>query len=240
MGPVAVRPLTRRRRWKAYLLLARVSNLPTVWTNVMAGMLAAGASLDASTFTRVGVAISLFYSGGMVLNDAFDADYDRSQRPERPIPSGDIGRREAFFLGAALLAIGELALAPNRVAVGLGALLAAAIVLYDYRHKRIAAAPLVMGMCRGLVYLIAGAAAGALGLAGAIGAAVMTLYVVGLTVVARLSGPKARWRVPLLLAAISLVDAAFILAVTGSGAYALLAAAAVPVTLLLQRFAPGD
>ena len=65
MGAVAARRVARRPRWRAYLLLARVSNLPTVWTNVLAGMLASQGFVDAATLTRIGLAVSLFYSGGI-------------------------------------------------------------------------------------------------------------------------------------------------------------------------------
>jgi 4-hydroxybenzoate polyprenyltransferase len=118
--------------------------------------------------------------------------------------------------------------------------LAAAIVTYDWRHKQNPLAPLVMGACRGLVYLIAAASVGGPSSAAFAGAAVITAYVVGLTVVARLSGPAARWRVPALLAGISLVDAAFIWVVSASLPLALLAAVGFPLTLALQRFVPGD
>jgi 4-hydroxybenzoate polyprenyltransferase len=58
--------------------------------------------------------------------------------------------------------------------------------------------------------------------------------------VAKLAGANARWLVPLLIAGISLVDAAFIAIVSGSQVLALLAALGFPLTLFLQRFVPGD
>src|SRR6185295_15322053 len=94
MGPGRARPIGRRPRWHSYLLLARVSNLPTVWTNVLAGMVTRDAPPDWPTFAQIAVAASLFYSGGMFLNDACDAEYDARSRPERPIPSGDVTRLE--------------------------------------------------------------------------------------------------------------------------------------------------
>jgi len=97
---------SKRPRWRAYLLLSRVSNLPTVWSNVLAGVVA-GTSIDSlSPFaSRAPVAMlllsaSAFYTGGMFLNDAFDAPFDRRVRPERPIPRGEVGLREAFVLEA--------------------------------------------------------------------------------------------------------------------------------------------
>jgi 4-hydroxybenzoate polyprenyltransferase len=230
----------RRPRWRSYFLLARISNLPTVWTNVLAGFVAAGQTAEWDSFARVAGAISLFYAGGMFLNDAFDVGFDRQTRPERPIPSGDATRREAFVAGSVLLASGELFLAPHGLALSLGLVLAAAIVFYDYRHKGVAAAPLVMGLCRALVYCIAAAAAGLVSGSAIVGAAIVGSYVVALTVVAKRSGPQAKWLIPLLLAGISLVDAAFIAVVSSSAPLVAAAVACFALTLFLQRFVPGD
>ena len=188
----------------------------------------------------VAAAASLFYVGGMFFNDAFDAAIDRAERPERPIPAGDVGRGEAFALGGGLLAGGLLLLPRHGTAWMFGFALVAAILLYDFRHKGARYAPLVMGLCRGLVYGVAAAAAGGVNLAALAGAAVMTIYVSGLTIVAKLAGPRARWLVPVLIAAISLVDAIVIAAVSSSYDFALLAAIAFPLTVALQRVVPGD
>lgn len=240
MGASGTRAIAHRPRWRAYLLLARVSNLPTVWTNVLAGMAAAGRLPDWPTFVQIAAAVSLFYSGGMLLNDACDAEADSRSRPERPIPSGDVTRAEVFAVAFLLLGLGELFLAPHALAMSLGLILIAAIALYDFWHKGFGIAPLVMGACRALVYAVAAAAAGNLTATAGVGAAIIGAYVVGLTVVARVSGPKASWRVPMLIAGISLVDALFIAIVSASASVATLAASAFLLTLLLQRFVPGD
>ena len=52
------------------------------------------------------VALSLFYVGGMFLNDAFDRDFDAQHRPDRPIPSGQVTARQVFGWGFGLLALG--------------------------------------------------------------------------------------------------------------------------------------
>jgi hypothetical protein len=53
MGARQAETLTARRpRWRSYLLLARVSNVPTVWSNVLAGMSAAG-GLDFFAFAHL-------------------------------------------------------------------------------------------------------------------------------------------------------------------------------------------
>ena len=235
-----VPPSLPRSRPRAYLLLARVSNLPTIWTNVVAGAAAAGWQADWPPVVRVMLAASCFYTGGMFLNDAFDEPFDRRVRPERPIPAGDVSRREAFAVGSMCLAAGEVLLAPHGLALALGALLAAAIVVYDARHKQQPLAPLVMGLCRALVYLVAAAALGSIGTAVLVAAAVLLVYVAGLTVVAKFAGANARWLVPLLIAGISLVDAGVIGVVSGMWWLALAATAGFAATLFLQRWVPGD
>ena len=210
---------------------------------MLAGVIAASGASGASDIAlllRLGFAVSLFYIGGMFLNDAFDADIDARSRPERPLPAGDVTRGEVFAGGAVLVAAGMLSLPAEPTTMLLGAALAAAIVFYDFRHKANALAPLVMGACRGLVYLIAGAAAAGVSTTVIVGGVLMTTYVVALTVVARQAGANARWLVPLLIAGISIVDALFIAFVTSSSGLALVAAAGFPLTLLLQRVVPGD
>jgi len=68
--------------WFVYLRLGRVSNLPTVWTNVAAGAVLSGMPLYPGTMAAMLLAMSLFYVGGMYLNDAFDRDV-----PFRPASS---------------------------------------------------------------------------------------------------------------------------------------------------------
>src|SRR4029079_19649453 len=55
--------------WETLLRLGRVSNLPTVWTNTLAGTLLAGGDWQNARTLTVVAAMSLFYEGGMFLND---------------------------------------------------------------------------------------------------------------------------------------------------------------------------
>ena len=230
--------MARRSRLRSYLLLSRVSNLPTVWTNVLAALVIARASLESLPATLA--ATSLFYVGGMFLNDAFDAAFDTQARADRPIPSGDVSRQEVFAAGISLLIAGELLLLllphpSSAMAWGIG--LAAAIVFYDYRHKGKSYGPVIMGACRALVYCTA--AAGAIGMVTtpvAIAAIVMWVYIIALTAVAKTSGKGhlVRW----LLAGICIVDAIMI-AVAGAPLLAPVAAAGFILTLAFQRIVPG-
>jgi 4-hydroxybenzoate polyprenyltransferase len=82
-------------------------------------------------------------------------------------------------------------------------MLAFFIILYDFTHKFLMASPWLMGACRFWVYVIAGAA-GVEGLNGfaVFGGAVLALYVVGLSYVARRESIRGRVSVwPLFLLA---------------------------------------
>lgn len=180
-------------RWKTYLRLGRVSNLPTVWTNVLAGAALAGVVPGAVVALLLALAVSLFYTGGMFLNDAFDHEVDARERPERPIPAGEIGLGEVYLLGFGMLGVGWVlaALATSRAGGTAGALvsagaLAGAIVVYNLWHKGNPLGPALMGLCRALVYVTA-ALAVAPGLRGSVigGAAVLLSYVIGLTYTAK-------------------------------------------------------
>jgi 4-hydroxybenzoate polyprenyltransferase len=182
-------------RLRTALRLGRVSNLPTVWTNTLAAGVLAGATAFGAEFAAMLAAFSLFYTGGMFLNDAFDARYDAAQRPERPIPSGEASAGEVHGWGFGMMAAGIALLAV--VGLGMGArtgvlpaiagiALAATIAYYDWHHKGNVFSPVVMGLCRVLVYLAAGLCV-TLALPAALwtGAALMLCYLIGLTYVAK-------------------------------------------------------
>ena len=141
---------------RTVLVLGRTSNLPTVWTNVLAGWFLAGGAWSGQIAWLI-LGVSALYLGGMTLNDAFDVKWDRKHAPERPVPSGAISERGVWGLGVFWMVIGVGAVTFFTHA-GLGWLagLVAAILLYDWSHKKWAGAMWVMGACRTLVYLLAG------------------------------------------------------------------------------------
>jgi 4-hydroxybenzoate polyprenyltransferase len=141
----------------------------------------------------------------MLLNDAFDAEIDARERPERPIPSGRVSRGAVLALGfgmlaAALAVLTAFALVDPAVEdvhlVGAGLAVALGVVVYDCWHKGVAWSPIVMGFCRaGLYVLGAFAVAASLERPVALPAASLLLYVVGLTHVARFENASAMGRV---------------------------------------------
>lgn len=210
-------------RLRVYLRLGRVSNLPTVWSNVLAGAALAGVIPGPGRLALLGLAMTLFYVGGMFLNDAFDRAIDARERPERPIPAGLVSAREVFAIGFGLLGagLGLTAIAKQenlRSARGLGALGFLSVPF---------------------IYALGGLAAGGVGALAYAALAGCVYHAVGL-----LRG-EGRGRIPAavvtLIAGISLLDAALI---AGSGAAsaegaAAAAIAAFPLTLGLQRYVRG-
>jgi hypothetical protein len=147
--------------WRDWLILGRISNLPTVWSNVLAGTLLAGNGLETGLWPVL-VATSLFYEAGMLLNDAFDRNVDGRERPERPIPSGRVAASTVFTVGYGLLALGWVLLWPfGSATMAAGGALAVCIVAYNVHHKGVAWSPCLMGACRALAYLVAGYATSA-------------------------------------------------------------------------------
>jgi 4-hydroxybenzoate polyprenyltransferase len=181
-----------RVKLRTLLDLARISNLPTVWSNVLAGAVLAGTSADALRVVVAAIAGTLLYSGGMFLNDAFDAEIDARERPERPIPSGRIAKRTVLALGFGMLALSLCVLglsvlvlrAPVEL-VPAGLAVAAGVVVYDRWHKGVALSPVVMGACRAGLYFLGALAAGGRCEAVLLPAVSLLGYVVGLTHVAR-------------------------------------------------------
>ena len=145
---------------RAYLELVRPANVTTALADVLAGGAVAGVP-PAAMLVPLLVSTACLYAGGIVLNDVFDRDVDRVERPERPIPSGRVPVRAAAALGALLLAagVGAAALATT-AAAGVAGSIAALVLAYDAAGKRSAAiAPINMGLCRAGNLLLGMAAA---------------------------------------------------------------------------------
>jgi hypothetical protein len=224
------------------LRLGRISNVPTIWTNVLAGSVIAGGVGYSKAVGLIAIAMTAFYVGGMYLNDFFDRAIDARDRPGRPIDAGEIRANSVMLIGFGLLAAGIALMIPfGAGAILCGVLLAGVIVLYDVWHKGNMLSPVVMGLCRALVYMGTGIAmAGGISNATIIGAAALACHVAGITYAAKqesLDRIGNLWplAVPLIVALPVLFDgwttiAAFVL---------LLAADAVAVRLLVKRPSPG-
>lgn len=190
-----------------FAVLGRISNLPTVWSNCLAGWWLGGAGAPERLLALL-LGASAVYVGGMFLNDAFDVSFDREHRPERPIPAGAISEGRVWQWGLGFAAFGVTALGLLGWKTALLALgLVGLVLAYNAIHKRTPLGVLLIAGCRSMLYLIASSVArdGISGLAVWSGLALGT-YVVGISLIARresTSSPVPWW--PLLLLAAPMV-----------------------------------
>lgn len=229
---------------RTLLVLGRVSNLPTVWTNVLAATVISGADPWSAATLLVAVAMSAFYTGGMFLNDAFDREIDARERPGRPIPAGQVAAGAVFAIGYGLIALGlALLLLFSTAALFAGIALAATIIAYDLHHKDNPLGPVVMGLCRALVYVATASALGEVSLAIVAAAIAVFAHVVGLTYAAKQEAVDrvgALWPLAILAAPVAIaLPALFANPVVPLAILALAVADIAAVRLLRARDRPG-
>jgi len=145
--------------FRTYLVLGRVSNLSTVWSNCLCAWLISGGG-SSGAFVALLVGSSCLYVAGMYLNDYCDAGFDAEYRQERPIPSQQIDRSSVLWMAIGLLVVGFALVAwLSDETLFFALLLVCLIVAYNLVHKRTGiGVPLIAG-CRMGLYLLAGAAA---------------------------------------------------------------------------------
>ncbi|WP_297795106.1 UbiA-like protein EboC [uncultured Eudoraea sp.] len=146
-----------------YLKLTRPANLPTAMADILAGcsisgfaiLSSSGNFINAPDYPNVVLLIfaSIFlYAGGVVLNDVFDLEIDRVERPERPIPKGIVSQKGASVFGACLLISGILiSFFVNYLSGDVALILALSILVYNSFSKKFQfLGPFNMGLCRAL------------------------------------------------------------------------------------------
>ena len=130
----------------------------------MAGIALAGGSTWDLRIIPLLLAMSLFYTAGMFLNDAFDWKIDSEERKDRPIPRQEVTTKTVLTTGGLMLGGGLLILigigylSPTGTKfwpVLAGLILCGLIVFYNWHHKNNPISPLIMGGCRMMVYITA-------------------------------------------------------------------------------------
>ncbi|MBU6300665.1 MAG: UbiA family prenyltransferase [Verrucomicrobia bacterium] len=201
-----------RRHGRTLLILGRVSNLPTVWANVLTGWFLGGGTPDGRLPVAM-LAASLVYYAGMVWNDVHDAEWDREHGKRRPIPLGQISRNAAFGVASFTTLAGfgtlwRLGAAPVWLAG-----LALSIGLYTVLHKRWAGSIWLMGACRLFLLVSTASVPGTSPPAVWLWGGSLLLYVAGITLAAR--GEDGDGRVPCTARLLLWTPAALGLALTG-------------------------
>ena len=134
----------------------RPANIVTAIADILAGVAVAYGSIgsiDNSGYSNLFLLIVAtvgLYGGGVVFNDVFDAELDRIERPERPIPRGDISIKSAALLAILLYLVAILSAFTVSIVSGAIAIIVACLAtFYDKYGKHMGAVgPLAMGSCR--------------------------------------------------------------------------------------------
>jgi 4-hydroxybenzoate polyprenyltransferase len=187
------------QKLRAIVQLLRLPNLFTAVADPLAGWFIAGQTVPLCS--ALGASACL-YASGIVFNDCFDYAADCRNRPERPLPRGNLSRPFAWTL-AVVLMLGGFALAPNLRAL----VIAASILVYNGIRKW----PWLLGLCRAFNMTLG------MNIIVQWPPMVLGAYVIILSFIARReeAQPKLRPLVKWLLLGIIVLDAALV-AVTGN------------------------
>ena len=125
----------------AFLRLCRPPNLFTLPGDVFAGYITAGTVVNLPLYPAVGiVGISvLLYLGGLLLNDWFDQHIDAKERPNRPIPSGQVKPNSVLILGIVgfIFSFGISLFYPQSTRITTFALIGLIVLYNSYsKHRR--------------------------------------------------------------------------------------------------------
>jgi 4-hydroxybenzoate polyprenyltransferase len=176
-------------RFKPYFQLVRLPNLFTAAADSLAGWLIVQGSLDEPRrWLPLVLASVAIYASGIVLNDVFDFEIDKLERPNRPLPSGRVSWKLAAIFGAISLALGPVlaVLSGSMSSFIVAIVLAGCVLAYDAGLKKTLLGPEVMGACRGLNLLLGMSQAPDLGGSSAwLIAGSLALFVVGVTWISR-------------------------------------------------------
>jgi 4-hydroxybenzoate polyprenyltransferase len=146
-----------------YLLLIRAPNLFTLPSNILSGYFATTLLGDANiTQLLLLIFSSIFlYVAGIILNDYFDINVDRKERPNRPLASGQITKRSALLIATSSTVAGNvLSWSVSWNSFIISFCLTIVIFIYNYWLKRNRAGnPLTMGSARFLNVLLGGSSA---------------------------------------------------------------------------------
>ncbi len=146
-----------------YLLLIRAPNLFTVPSNILSGYFATIPLGDVNITQLLLLIFSsiLLYVAGIILNDYFDINVDRKERPNRPLASGRITKRSALLIATSSIVAGNIlswSVSWNSFIISF--CLTIVIFIYNYWLKRNRAGnPLTMGSARFLNVLLGGSSA---------------------------------------------------------------------------------
>jgi len=106
------------------------------------------------------IAVFLIIGGGNSINDYFDVEIDKINRPNRPVPTGAVTQLHILTYSAMLLSVGiVLSGAINFACLSIAMINSALLILYSWKFKRLALiGNVLIGYLTGSTFLFGGAA----------------------------------------------------------------------------------
>lgn len=148
------------KKLKSYVQLSRPLNvIITLMSIPVACWIAGGTRKEFLSIVLAAISGALVTAGANAINDFFDIEIDRINRPERPLPRGDLSQHDARLLWVitSVIAVGL------NCFITLGALIIvifAVVLLYFYSARlkgTILAGNLVVGLMTGMAFIYGGA-----------------------------------------------------------------------------------
>jgi len=147
----------------AYFQLSRPVNVLITFVSIpVACWIAGGTACSWFFILSAGLTGVLVAAGANAINDAFDIDIDRINRPDRPLPRGALTQRDAhrMWLILSIAALG-INLFLNLAALLIVILSIALLYFYSARLKRtVLAGNLVIGLMTGMAFIYGGVVVG--------------------------------------------------------------------------------
>jgi geranylgeranylglycerol-phosphate geranylgeranyltransferase len=151
------------KKYFAYVQLSRPVNVLITFFSIPAACwIAGGTGVSWLLMIFAGLTGGLVATGANAINDVFDIDIDRINRPDRPLPRGAVTQQDArkmwFLVSAAAIGLNLLF---NVTALFIVVLSVALLYLYSARLKRtVLIGNIVVGLMTGMAFIYGGAVAG--------------------------------------------------------------------------------
>jgi len=147
----------------AYFQLSRPLNVLITFASIpVACWIAGGTAYSWFYILLAGMTGALVAAGANAINDVFDIDIDRINRPERPLPRGALTQQDArrMWLIVSVMALG-INLFLNSIALLIVVFSIALLYFYSARLKRtVLAGNLVIGLMTGMAFIYGGVVVG--------------------------------------------------------------------------------
>jgi len=151
------------KKLKAYFQLSRPVNILITFVSIpVACWIAGGTASSWFLYLLAGITGALIAAGANAINDAFDIDIDRINRPDRPLPRGALTPHDAWWMWL-ILSIAALIINLFLNLVALLIVVLSIILLYFYSarlKRKVLIGNLVIGLMTGMAFIYGGVVVG--------------------------------------------------------------------------------